>query len=85
MRLDALRLRSAAKLLDLRVKVLLIAAATNRTYASRVSSLREMTPANKRPITPEDHFLHNVQKAIRAGRTPQESLVNVGDYLLTGP
>ncbi len=85
MRLDALRLRSTAKLLDLKVKVLLIAAATNRTYASRVSSLKEMTPVRTKPVTPEDHLLHNVQKALRAGRTPQESLVKVGELLLTGP
>lgn len=85
MRLDALRLRSAAKLLDIKVKVLLIAAATNRTYASRVSSLKEMTPVRKQPVTPEDHLLYNVQKALRAGRTPQESLVKVGELLLTGP
>lgn len=85
MRLDALRLRSAAKLLDIKVKVLLVASATNRTYASRVSSLKEMTPVRARPVTPEDYFLHNLQKALRAGRTPQESLVKVGELLLTGP
>lgn len=84
MRLDALRLRSEARLLDLKVKVLLIAAATNRTYSSRVASLREMTPVRaKPPVTPEDHLLYNVQKALRAGRTPQESLVKVGELLLT--
>ena len=81
MRLDALRLRSAAKLLDIKVKVLLIAAATNRTYASRVSSLQEMTSSRGKPITQEEHLLHNVGKALRSGRTPQESLVRVGEYL----
>ena len=61
----------------------MIAAATNRTYSSRVASLREMTPVRAKPVTPEDHLLYNIQKALRAGRTPQESLVKVGELLLT--
>lgn len=83
MRLDALRLRSTVRLLELKVRVLLIAAATNRTYSSRVASLREMTPVRAKPVTPEDHLLYNMQKALRAGRTPQESLVKVSELLLT--
>lgn len=83
MRIDVVYLRSTARLLELKVKVLTVAAASNRTYAARFASLKEIAPHCREPITAEEVLLAGVRKALLKGRTPKEAIARVGDYIAT--